>query len=166
MGGITPETTAIGLLSAMITPAILIVATASLISCCLMRLARIGDRVRVLSQMAEDIRTGKCTDHPSERRKEIGREFLLYQRRGKLILVALGLQYGTVGFFVATSVAVALDFILRNPWPFLPVGLCIAGILLLLGSSLLLMYENRLALKAMQREIEFVHLLEGAIFKE
>lgn len=162
----TPESTALNLLSAMITPALLIVAAASLISCTLMRLARVGDRVRALSQLAEDIRVGKCADHPAERRKEIGWEFLLYQRRGRLILIALSLQYASVGFFVATSVAVGLEFLLGNPWPFLPVGLCIVGILSLLTSSLLLLYENRLALKAMQREIEFVQLLEGAIFKE
>ncbi|MBI4490918.1 MAG: DUF2721 domain-containing protein [Deltaproteobacteria bacterium] len=166
MPGVALETTALSLLTVMITPAILIVATASLITCSLMRLARVVDRVRALSQIAEDIRVGKCTDHPGERRKELGAEFLLYQRRGRLILITLNLQYGTVGFFVATSVAVALDFLLGSPWPFLPVGFCIAGILLLLGSSLLLMVENRLALMAMQREIEFVHLLEEAIFKE
>jgi len=162
----TPESTALNLLSAMITPALLIVATASLISCTLMRLARVGDRVRALSHLAEDIRVGKCADHPAERRKEIGWEFLLYQRRGRLILIALGLQYASVGFFVATSVAIGSDFLLGNPWPFLPVGLCLVGILSLLTSSLLLLYENRLALKAMQREIEFVQLLEGAMFKE
>lgn len=161
----TPETMALNLLSAMITPAILIVATASLISCALMRLARVGDRVRVLTQIAEDIRVGKCTDHPAERRNELKGEFLLYQKRGELILIILSLQYGTVGFFVATSVAVFLDFLLGNPWLFLPAGLCIAGISLLLLSSLLLMYENRLAIKALRREIEFVHQLEGAIFK-
>ena len=163
----SPEVTAaLGLLTAMITPAILIVAAASLIACTLMRLARVVDRVRALSQIAEDIRVGKCTDHPAERRAELGVEFLVYHRRGKLILVALGLQYGTVGFFVATSVTVAVDFLLGNPWPFLPVVLCVLGILLLLGSSLLLMYENRLAFQAMKREIQFVHRLEGAIFDE
>lgn len=155
---------ALGLLTVMIAPAILIVAAASLITCSLMRLARVVDRVRALSQIAENIRVGICTDHPAERRAELRVEFLVYQKRGRLILVALGLQYGTVGFFVATSVTVALDYMLGNPWPFLPVSLCILGILLLLGSSILLMYENQLAFQAMKREIQFVYRLEGELF--
>jgi hypothetical protein len=80
----------------LITPAILILACASLISSCLMRLARVVDRVRTLTQMSEDIRLGKCTDCTKERRQEIHDEFDFYQRRGKVISPALGLMYGTV----------------------------------------------------------------------
>lgn len=159
------DTPAVTFLAAMITPAILIVACASLISSCLMRLGRVIDRVRVLAQLAEDIRLGKCTEHPTERRREIGVEFLFYQRRGKLIMIALGLQYGTVGFFVATSIGVAVDLLLGGLMPFIPVLFSILGISLLLLSSLILLYENRLAFQSMQREIQFVHILEQAIFE-
>jgi len=131
-----------------------------------MRLARVVDRVRTLTQMAEDIRLGKCTDCTTERRQEIHAEFDFYQRRGKVILLALSLLYGTVGLFVATSLAVAVDLSLGNPVAFVPVVLATLGISLFLVSTLLLMHENRLALRSMHREIQFSHTLEKSILTD
>ena len=164
MQNLTMETIALAFLTALITPAIVLLACANLITGCHMRLARVVDRVRALAQMAEDIRLEKCTDHPVERRREIGLEFQYYERRGKMILVALSLLYATVGFFVATSIAVGIDFLLGNPVAFLPVVLAIIGISLFLVASLLMLLENRLAFHTMKREIQFVHKLEEAIF--
>ncbi len=164
MQGLTVETLALGFLTALITPAILLLACANLITGCHMRLSRVMDRVRSLAQMAEDIRLGKCTDHPTERRRGIGAEFQYYERRGKMILMALSLLYGTVGFFVATSIAVGVDLLVGNRVAFVPVILAIVGILLFLAASLLMLLENRLAFQTMQREIQFVHTLEGSIF--
>ncbi|MFQ5656474.1 MAG: DUF2721 domain-containing protein [Candidatus Methylomirabilales bacterium] len=158
------ETPALAFLTAVITPAILILACAGLISSCHLRLARVMDRVRTLGQLAEDIRLGKCTDHPVERRQEIGAEFQFYQRRGRIILVSLSLLYGTVGLFVATSMAVAVDLLLGTPLAFIPVALSLLGISLFLLASLFMMYENRIAFQTMQREIQFVHMLEEAVF--
>ena len=163
MGSLSIHSPALAFLTALITPAILILACASLISSCLMRLARVVDRVRTLTQMAEDIRLGKCTDCTTERRQEIHAEFDFYQRRGKVILLALSLLYGTVGLFVATSLAVAVDLLLGSPVAFVPVVLATLGILVFLVSTLLLMHENRLALQSMQREIQFSHTLEESI---
>ena len=157
---------ALAFLTALITPAILILACASVISSCLMRLARVVDRVRTLTQMAEDIRLGKCTDCTTERRQEIHAEFDFYQRRGKVILLALSLLYGTVGLFVATSLAVAVDLSLGNPVAFVPVVLATLGISLFLVSTLLLMHENRLALRSMHREIQFSRTLEELILAD
>jgi len=163
MESLSIHSPALAFLTALITPAILILACASVISSCLMRLARVVDRVRTLTQMAEDIRLGKCTDCTTERRQEIHAEFDFYQRRGKVILLALSLLYGTVGLFVATSLAVAVDLLLGSPVAFVPVVLATLGILVFLVSTLLLMHENRLALQSMQREIQFSHTLEESI---
>ncbi|MBW8005214.1 MAG: DUF2721 domain-containing protein [candidate division NC10 bacterium] len=165
MNGLSVETLALAFLTALITPAIVLLACANLITGCHMRLGRVMDRVRALAQMAEDIRLGKCTDHPMERRREIGTEFRYYERRGKMILVALSLLYGTVGFFVATSIAVGVDLLLSNSLAFVPVVLASFGISLFLVASLLMLLENRLAFETMKREIQFVHKLEEAIFQ-
>lgn len=165
MPGLTVESLALAFLTALITPAIVILACANLITGCHMRLARVMDRVRTLAQMAEDIRLGKCTDHPTERRQEIHAEFHSYERRGKMILIALNMLYGTVGFFVATSIAVAVDLLLGSSIAFIPVILASLGISLFLVASLLLLFENRLAFRTMQREIQFVHKLEEAVFE-
>ncbi|MFQ5992550.1 MAG: DUF2721 domain-containing protein [Nitrospiraceae bacterium] len=164
MQDLTMGTLALAFLTALITPAIVLLACANLITGCHMRLSRVMDRVRTLTQMAEDIRLGKSTDHPTERRREIGLEFQYYERRGKMILIALSLLYGTVGFFVATSIAVGVDLLIGSQVAFVPVILAIIGILLFLVASLLMLFENRLAFQTMQREIEFVHKLEEAIF--
>ena len=166
MGSLSIQSPALAFLTALITPAILILACASVISCCLMRLARVVDRVRTLTQMAEDIRLGKCTDCTTERRQEIHTEFDFYQRRGKVILLALSLLYGTVGLFVATSLAVAVDLLLGSPVAFVPVVLATLGISMFLVSTLLLMHENRLALQSMQREIQFSRTLEESILAD
>ncbi len=158
------ETLALAFLTALITPSIVLLACANLITGCHMRLSRVMDRVRTLAQMAEDIRLERCTDHPTERRREIGAEFQYYERRGKMILVALSLLYGTVGFFVATSIAVGVDLLVGNRVAFVPVILAILGISLFLVASLLMLLENRLAFHTMKREIQFVHTLEKAIF--
>ena len=131
-----------------------------------MRLARVVDRVRSLTQMADDIRLGICTDCTTERRQEIHTEFDFYQRRGKVILLALSLLYGTVGLFVATSLAVAVDLLLGSPVAFVPVVLATLGISMFLVSTLLLMHENRLALQSMQREIQFSRTLEESILAD
>ena len=154
------------LLRSLSAPAIVILACANLITGCHMRLGRVMDRVRALSQMAEDIRLGKCTDHPTERRQEIHAEFRSYERRGKMILVALSLLYSTVGLFVATSIAVAIDHLVGSRIAFVTVILASVGISLFLVSSLFLLFENRLAFRTMQREIQFVHKLEEAIFED
>ncbi len=165
MNGLSVETLALAFLTALITPAIVLLACANLITGCHMRLGRVMDRVRALAQMAEDIRLGKCTDHPMERRRQIGTEFRYYERRGKMILVALSFLYSTVGFFVATSIAVGIDLLFEGPVAFLPMILAIVGISLFLVASLLMLLENRLAYETMKREIQFVHRLEAAIFQ-
>lgn len=166
MEGFQVETLALAFLTALITPAIVLLACANLIAGCQMRLQRVMDRVRALSHMAEDIRLGRTTDYPKERRREIGAEFLYYERRGKMILVAISLLYGTVGCFVATSIAVAVDLLLGNSLALLAVILAILGISLFFVASLLMLLENRLAFRTMQREIQFVHQLEEAIFHD
>ncbi|MFQ6024868.1 MAG: DUF2721 domain-containing protein, partial [Acidiferrobacterales bacterium] len=164
MEGFLGDSSAVAFLTALITPAIVLLACANLITGCHMRLSRVMDRVRTLAQLAEDIRLGKTTDHAVERRKEISAQFHFYERRGKMILVSLSFLYGTVGLFVATSMAVAVDLLLGSAVSFIPVVLSIVGISLFLISSLLMMYENRIAFKTMRREIQFVHMLEEAVF--
>ena len=164
MEGFLGDTSAVAFLTALITPAIVLLACANLITGCHMRLSRVMDRVRTLAQLAEDIRLGRTTDHAVERRREIAAEFRFYERRGTMILIALSLLYGTVGFFVATSIAVAIDLLLGSGVAFISVTLAILGIFLFLLASLLMLLENRLAFKTMQREIQFVHMLEEAVF--
>jgi hypothetical protein len=62
--------------------------------------------------------------------------------------------------------AVAVDLSLGNPVVFVPVVLVTLGILVFLVSTLLLMHENRLALRSMYREITFSRRLEELILAD
>jgi hypothetical protein len=104
-----PSTTAdLSLLSAMITPAVLISACGTLIFSTSTRLSRIVDRVRQLSQSFEQLYTGSVADFPDERRAEVERQLFLLAGRGRLIQRALTSFYVALGIFVGTTMGIGL----------------------------------------------------------
>lgn len=148
----------LSLLSAMITPAVLISACGTLIFSTATRLARVVDRVRTLSRHLDQLYSGAEPDFPAERRQDAERQLLLQARRGRLIQRALTGLYGALGLFVSTTVAIALAPVLsRLDW--LPTALGIAGTLVLFYGCLMLLAETRLALRAVDLEMEFVERL-------
>ena len=100
---------AIAVLTAMITPAVLISACGSMILSTSTRLGRVVDRVRVLSERLEEM---------SERNEKgainAERQALIFQQLDKLTSRARILQrcmvtfYLSLGMFVATSVAIGI----------------------------------------------------------
>ena len=66
-----PDLPALGLLSAMITPAVLISACGALIFSTSSRLARIVDRARKLAVQVESLAAGEIKDFPAERRAQV-----------------------------------------------------------------------------------------------
>ena len=80
---------AVSVLSAMITPAVLISACATLIFSTSTRLARIVDRVRNLMSSIETLSSTDNVDFPEERTREFNRQLAIHTRRGKLIQNAL-----------------------------------------------------------------------------
>lgn len=148
----------LSLLSAMITPAVLISACGTLIFSTATRLARVVDRVRTLSRHLDQIYAGAESDFPEERRADAERQLSLQARRGRLIQRALTGLYGALGLFVATTVAIAVaPFLPRLAW--LPTTLGIAGTLVLFYGCMMLIAETRLALRAVDLEMAFVERL-------
>lgn len=148
----------LSILGAMITPAVLISACGNLIVSTTMRLARIVDRVRVLSQNIEDLSTDDTIDFAEERIVEYERQLVIHTRRGRLIQFSITSFYLSLGLFVATTVALALvSLIERVQW--LPLVLGIAGTLFLFYSSVLLIAETRLALRSVKSEMAFTMYL-------
>ena len=104
-----PEASAdLSLLSAMITPAVLISACGTLIFSTSTRLARIVDRVRQLSQSFEHLYTESVVDFPEERRIEVERQLVLAGAilglfnlivRPLAMLISLPLLIVTLGLF-------------------------------------------------------------------
>jgi threonine/homoserine/homoserine lactone efflux protein len=151
---------ALGLLSAMITPAVLISACGTLIFSTAARLARVVDRVRTLSRQLEQLYASDEGPFSVERRHEVERQLFLQARRGRLIQRSLTALYVSLGFFVATTVSIGLASLLpRVPW--IPAALGIAGTLVLFYGCMVFIGETRLALRSVDLEMEFVLRMRG-----
>jgi hypothetical protein len=153
-------TDALGVLSAMITPAVLISACGTLIFSTAARLARVVDRVRTLSRQLEQLYASDQGDFLSERRGEVERQLSLQARRGRLIQRSLTALYVALGFFVGTTLAIGLAGLTpRAPW--IPAALGMSGTLVLFYGCMLFIGETRLALRSVDLEMEFVLRLRG-----
>lgn len=98
----------LSLLSAMITPAVLISACGTLILSTSSRLARIVDRVRSLSSQIEQQFTDEETDFPDERRAEVEHQPGIHIQRSHLIQRSLTSFYVALGLFVAATFSIGI----------------------------------------------------------
>jgi len=144
----------LSLLSAMITPAVLISACGTLIFSTSTRLARVVDRVRQLSVQIERLFADEEVRFRNERRREVEVQLGFYARRARLVQGSLTSFYVALGVFVATTIAIGLTpFAPGLAW--LPSVLGIAGTLVLFAGCVLLISETRLALQALKSETAF-----------
>jgi hypothetical protein len=152
----TPAT-ALAVLTAMITPAVLISACGALIFSTGTRLGRVIDRVRYLSAKFEELAKNPQADEMAEERRSLIFSQLDRQMtRARLIQRAMVAFYTALGVFVATSVAIAvLNSVARN-YTWVAVALGIGGAMFMLYGSVLLIIESRMALYAILTEMEFV----------
>ncbi|QQR74234.1 MAG: DUF2721 domain-containing protein [Holophagales bacterium] len=148
-------TIALSLLSAMITPALLISACGTLIFSTSSRLARIVDRVRMLARQVEELCARPEEDPVREQMVEIERQLATSAERTRLVQGSLTSFYVALGLFVATTVSIgATRLIGMAEW--LPAALGVTGTLVLFWGSVLLIRETRLALGSVRREMEVV----------
>jgi len=148
-------TSGLGVLGAMVTPALLILACGTLITSTASRLARIVDRVRKLSVGLEKLWADDADDFTDVRKAELEAQLAIHADRGRLIQQSLTSFYVALGLFVATSIGLAaVTFLPRLFW--LPTLLGIVGSLALFHGCVLLIRETRLALSAVRREMDFV----------
>jgi Flp pilus assembly protein TadB len=144
----------LALLSAMITPAVLISACGTLIFSTSNRLGRIVDRVRELGDLLQSLASSEEVEFKDERRREFDRQLSSHAVRTQLIQRALTSFYAAVGAFVATAMAIAIVVIVPTVgW--LPSALGIIGILVLFYGCVLLIAEARLALRSVAEEMAF-----------
>lgn len=148
------QSLSLDLLTAMITPAVLISACGTLIFSTSTRLARIVDRVRDLTMSMDTLYAGAEGDFLEERRAEVERQLSIHARRGRLIQWSLTSYYISLGLFVGSAVAIgAVTFLHVAAW--LPAILGILGTLALFYASVLLINETRLAIRSVNAEMSF-----------
>ncbi|MCS7024547.1 MAG: DUF2721 domain-containing protein [Bryobacteraceae bacterium] len=152
---------ALGVLTAMITPALLISASGMFILSTSNRLGRVIDRVRAISdKMDQLMRDPAGVELLDERKAMLMDQTRQLSSRAHLLQRTLTVFYLAAGLFVLTSVAIGIDALLVEPslhW--LPVGLGLSGACGLLYGSVLLIQEARLALVTLSDEMNFLNRL-------
>ena len=144
-------TTTLGVLSAMITPAVLILASGSLILTTSSRLIRAIDRVREILPMMEAL----APDAEAKRNMLI-EHLSKTTRRARILQHALSQLYAAIGMFVSTSVSIGVIAMLSLKLAWLPLTLGLFGALLLFSASMMLIFESRIAIRATYAEMDYI----------
>jgi hypothetical protein len=144
-----PSSVAVSTIATMITPALLILGSASLVQSALVRMARVVDRTRYLASVANDRTWEKAGMTAALLRKSLMR----HARRARYVELSIGVLYTAIVVFVATSLTIALDRAAAGLLSWLPVSLAVLGTLLLLVGGALMVAESRLSAYQINEEI-------------
>ncbi|HJW34055.1 MAG TPA: DUF2721 domain-containing protein [Holophagaceae bacterium] len=142
-------------LGAMITPAVLISASGTLVLSTSNRLSRVVDRVRALAREAEGM------THDPTRAKLLADQLPRLSQRALMLRTAMTVLYSAIGLLVGCSFTIGLGGILRGVPAWLPVGLGILGAGALLHASFLLIREARSAVSSTLQEMEVLEQVLG-----
>jgi len=144
-------------LTAMVTPTLLISATGSLVLSTSTRLGRVVDRVRHLEDRLSDLIYVDNKDEVPlyEKRVEVIVDLLdKVTSRSRILQKAMAAFYYGLGFFILTSVTIAIAG-LFNITRWLPIPIGIVGIIFLFYGSLLMLRETRMATATINAEMDF-----------
>lgn len=154
-----PMSSALAVLTAMITPAVLISACGSMILSTSHRLGRVVDRVRALSDKLDELATKHQIDpvDVKERQTIIFAQMDKLTSRARILQRSMVTFYLALGMFVATSVAIGVVAVVGNSrYNIVPVILGLVGACFLFYGSMLLIFEARLALSTIHLEMDFI----------
>lgn len=142
-------------LGAMITPAVLILASSSLLITTSSRSIRCIDRVRERAEELEKL--GKATDEGTERqRQHLYSQLEINSRRARLLQKAMSRLYIGISFFIATSVAIGVASLIHIDVGWVPLFLGFVGAGLLFSASVYLIIESRLAMTTTYAEMDYI----------
>ncbi len=149
---------ALAVLTAMITPAVLISACGTLILSTSTRLGRVVDRVRSLSDRFEELaHRAPELELFDERRALIFDQLDKLTSRARLLQRSMTIFYVALGIFVSTSVAIGVVAATAGfGYSWVPVLMGLVGASFLFWGSVLLIFEARLALSTVSAEMDFI----------
>jgi hypothetical protein len=149
-------TATLTVLSAMITPAVLILATGQLILTTSQRLARSIDRARKISQQFEELARKRDNQINEEKRDLLYSLLYLAAKRSRILQQAISILYVALCVFVGTSVSIGLfeAFDILLLW--VPVALGLTGASFLFYATILLIGETRIALSSVGKEMGYL----------
>jgi hypothetical protein len=155
-------------LTAMVTPALLISATGSLVLSTSTRLGRVVDRVRWLEERLSSLIsvTDKATIPLYERRVEVVVDLLdKVTSRSRILQRALAALYYGLSLFILCSVTIAVAA-RYTQYRFVPIPVGVVGILFLLYSAVLMLRETRMATATVNAEMDFTWELARTVAPE
>ncbi len=152
-------------LTAMVTPTLLISATGSLVLSTSTRLGRVVDRVRELETRLSSLITTHNKESIPLYEKRLDTVVKLLDKvttRSRILQRALSAFYYGLGFFILTSVTIAVAaFFTTYRWIPIPVG--IIGIMCLFWGGVLMLRETRLATATINAEMDFTWTLAKTV---
>ncbi len=149
MGNPVTQSAAVATIAAMITPALLLLGSASLVASALMRMARIVDRARVLVAIVHEGAAAKLGITTEQLRSWLES----HVRRARYAQRSIALLYAAIVVFISTCLSIALDRFLDGSVSWLPVLLAVVGTLLLLTGGVYMVAESRLSSAQISEEI-------------
>lgn len=142
-------------LGAMITPAVLILASSSLMITTSNRSIRCVDRVRDRAEELEAL--GEAMDERTEaKRQHLYRQLDINTRRARMLQKAMSRLYLAIGSFVATTISIGVVALLRVNIGWIPLVFGFIGAGLLFSASVYLIFESRLALQTTYAEMDYI----------
>ncbi len=133
----------------MITPALLLLGSASLVASALMRMARVVDRARILTAAAHEGTPDKFGITTAQLRSWLER----HAQRARYAERSIALLYAAIVVFISTCLSIALDRTVGGSLSWLPVMLAVGGTLLLLVGGAYMVAESRLSGAQISAEI-------------
>jgi hypothetical protein len=148
----------LAVLTAMITPAVLISACGTMILSTSTRLGRVVDRVRSLSDRMEELAQETATEVEfyEERRSVIFEQLDKLTSRARILQRCMVTFYLALGIFVSTSVAIGIVAVSGARYHWVPIVTGLIGAGFLFYGSMLLIFEARLALSTIHTEMDFI----------
>lgn len=153
-------------LSAMITPAVLILASGSLLLTTSQRLNRAIDRARTVSDILTNSKLMNTYTH--ERKELLMQQIVSSTSRAWLLQRAISSICFALAIFVATSMSIGVIELTHINYIWIPAVLGMGGIGALFYSTILFILETRIAYRSVQREMNFIQqqrheVLEAAV---
>ncbi|HEY0801366.1 MAG TPA: DUF2721 domain-containing protein [Steroidobacteraceae bacterium] len=133
----------------MITPALLILGSASLVASALMRMARVVDRARILAAVAHEGTWDKLGVTPDELRGWLESHAKRARQAGR----SIALLYAAIVVFIATCLSIAADRATGDSLVWLPAVLAVVGTVFMLSGGAWMVMESRSSSEQINQEI-------------
>ncbi len=150
------------LLTAMITPAVLIMACGQLSLTTSQRLSRSITRTRSIYNELMEIKSGK-REATEEEKIKLHSMITQTTRRSILLQKVMSMLYIALLFFISSSLLIGIFEIMDWVLSWILITIPIIGSIALFSASILLIMETRLALQSVENEMKYVLLLENEI---